>query len=314
VQNKEQEDIMYDNMMLSLLRIVMAPLTVPSSSSSSPPINGAHVDAGMWDTVYVPPSAAASDASVSAGTAAAAGGQEQQRSRFHLGAPTWKNTFGWRAFTRKRHNRSLVVLESTSAEDDKNSGSTSASASASASAGKGKDVNSGKGDEAGNTAPPTPASSVSCGVLGCDAAASLRCSRCKSQHYCSAAHQKSDWSSHKRTCQSADAAWKAAKKAEKEWKEEQQQASGNNNNNNNISPPTAGDGSRESRCFFCGEMIVMKDEFDGELHMRECPALQEQLASTDQFTIPKALRDKGVTLHDVEKKHEADQAAAAADK
>ena len=57
----------------------------------------------------------------------------------------------------------------------------------------------------------------------------------------------------------------------------------------------------------------MKDEFDAQLHMQECPALQEQLASDDQFTIPKALRDKGVTLHDVENKHRQERELAEAE-
>jgi len=56
---------------------------------------------------------------------------------------------------------------------------------------------------------------------------------------------------------------------------------------------------------FCGEGIVMQSEADAHEHMRTCPALQEQLSGTEQFTIPKALRDKGVTLQDVKKQHQA---------
>jgi hypothetical protein len=50
---------------------------------------------------------------------------------------------------------------------------------------------------------------------------------------------------------------------------------------------------------FCGADIKMTCEEDAHAHMRECPSLQEQLGSKEQFTIPKALRDKGVTLTDV---------------
>ena len=42
-----------------------------------------------------------------------------------------------------------------------------------------------------------------------------------------------------------------------------------------------------------------EDEEDGHKHMMECPALQEQLNGSDQFTIPKVLRDRGVTMADV---------------
>ena len=58
---------------------------------------------------------------------------------------------------------------------------------------------------------------------------------------------------------------------------------------------------------FCGESIVMRTEEDGHKHMMECPALQEQLNSSDQFTIPKVLRDRGVTMADVHKQAEQDE-------
>lgn len=42
-----------------------------------------------------------------------------------------------------------------------------------------------------------------CGAAMCSSNASLRCSRCKNQHYCSAKCQKADWKSHKLSCTKA---------------------------------------------------------------------------------------------------------------
>lgn len=39
-----------------------------------------------------------------------------------------------------------------------------------------------------------------CGAAMCSANGTLRCSRCKTQYYCSAKCQKSDWKTHKQTC------------------------------------------------------------------------------------------------------------------
>ena len=57
--------------------------------------------------------------------------------------------------------------------------------------------------------------------------------------------------------------------------------------------------SRISRCMFCGDEVTMETEADGVEHMRVCSALQEQLNSKDQFTIPKVLREKGINLDNV---------------
>ena len=51
----------------------------------------------------------------------------------------------------------------------------------------------------------------------------------------------------------------------------------------------------------------MQTEEDAHRHMTACPALQEQLNSSDQFTIPKVLRDKGVTMADVKRQQEQDE-------
>lgn len=64
-----------------------------------------------------------------------------------------------------------------------------------------------------------------------------------------------------------------------------------NKSNNPVKDESAG-GKRQSRCMFCGEELVLGSEEDAVDHMRVCVALQEQLESPDQFTIPKALREK----------------------
>ena len=43
---------------------------------------------------------------------------------------------------------------------------------------------------------------------------------------------------------------------------------------------------------FCGEELVLKSEDEAVMHMTVCPALQEQLASKDQFTVPSMLKGK----------------------
>lgn len=51
--------------------------------------------------------------------------------------------------------------------------------------------------------PPAPTAAHVCGAAMCSANASLRCSRCKAQHYCSAKCQKADWKTHKLSCTKA---------------------------------------------------------------------------------------------------------------
>jgi hypothetical protein len=46
------------------------------------------------------------------------------------------------------------------------------------------------------------------------------------------------------------------------------------------------------RCMFCGDQLVLASEEEAIDHMRVCVALQEQLNSKDQFTIPKKIREE----------------------
>ena len=138
-----------------------------------------------------------------------------------------------------------------------------------------------------------------CNYPGCVSVSAQRCSRCKEVYYCSADHQKMDWGSHKTSC-TAPPAKRVEKKCEVEKKISDVEVKGVNNIKDGISsggssakigdPTTTEEsGKRQSRCMFCGEELVLESEDDAIDHMKECPALQEQLASSDQFTIPKAL-------------------------
>lgn len=43
---------------------------------------------------------------------------------------------------------------------------------------------------------------------------------------------------------------------------------------------------------FCGEQLDLASEDEAVEHMRVCVALQEQLASKDQFTVPSVVKEK----------------------
>jgi hypothetical protein len=43
---------------------------------------------------------------------------------------------------------------------------------------------------------------------------------------------------------------------------------------------------------FCGENLILSSEDEAVDHMRVCPALQEQLQSKDQFTVPSMIKEK----------------------
>lgn len=170
-QNKQEEDKMYDEMMLSLLHIVLAPLKAESPAGA-----GEKEEGGLWEVVHD-------------GRDIANDGDEVEGA-FSAKAPCWKNTFGWKAFTRQKKNRSLVMLPSGSQTDEAGI--------------RGKTTSAKKQDKgvSAATGAETTEGRWKCGVLGCTVASRLRCSRCKVQHYCSPEHQKADWGAHKRVCKS----------------------------------------------------------------------------------------------------------------
>jgi hypothetical protein len=108
----------------------------------------------------------------------------------------------------------------------------------------------------------------SCAIKNCPEVGSFQCSRCKRVHYCSLGHQKLDWKQHRSVC----------------------------NESKSICHDKAGDNRsqemRTCRCMFCGEQITICSEEQAVEHMRVCSSLQEQLASKEQFTVPKVVKEK----------------------
>ena len=119
----------------------------------------------------------------------------------------------------------------------------------------------------------------SCEVENCNELATYRCSRCKAVHYCCAEHQKLHWKIHKRNCTSAAEVTPTVVGMVTD--------SGSQDNGAN-----SGSEKRVCRCMFCGNELVLGSEEEAIDHMGKCPALQEQLASKEQFCIPKDIQSK----------------------
>jgi tRNA G10 N-methylase Trm11 len=47
---------------------------------------------------------------------------------------------------------------------------------------------------------------------------------------------------------------------------------------------------RSCRCMFCGDEMVLGSEEEAIEHMERCPALQEQLNDSRQFTLPESIK------------------------
>ena len=150
-----------------------------------------------------------------------------------------------------------------------------------------------------------------CNFPGCEALSNQRCSRCKLVYYCSIEHQKQNWSIHKVSCNklnsiqnkessasnvpksTADStAESSGAKGDASTETSQKESSGNPRADCKDDSVKDAAGKRQSRCMFCGEELVLSSEEDAVDHMKVCVALQEQLESPDQFTIPKMLREK----------------------
>ena len=141
-----------------------------------------------------------------------------------------------------------------------------------------------------------PTSIKYCNYPECKAVSTQRCSRCKKVYYCSVDHQKENWKAHKIQCSSFDLikGVNAEKTHEASSVKDKSDTVPSDDEFVKNSGSAAGDvdGKRQSRCMFCGEQLVLESEDDAVDHMRICPALQEQVASTDQFTIPTMLREE----------------------
>ncbi len=263
--NKTAEDEMYDTMMRTLLKIVMQPLLQPDMQSSVEEGIVKEEQVDMWRRVHAG-SVVQYDRNIAMSVKA--------------DAPTWKNMFSWKAFTRKKDNRQKLVVsqllakESEEKEDKKKVEDTKESRNL-----------------LGDYYP------FACGLEECFEDGILQCSRCKQRHYCCVEHQKKDWKEHKKKCIPVDK--QGAMKLQSSHATSTSTSTNDGVNSSTKKAATSTE-ARVSRCMFCGEMITLYKEEDAVEHMRSCPALQEQLNKPEeQFTVPKVLRDKGVKIDDV---------------
>ena len=125
---------------------------------------------------------------------------------------------------------------------------------------------------------------MQCHYEGCGLPADKRCSRCREVFYCSPEHQKLDWHSHKLVCTPS-----ATKVTQNNGVPTNSTHARLAETNSPSEYSTTSD-SRQCRCMFCGEQLVLESEDAAVDHMRVCPALQEQLESPQQYTIPKAFQ------------------------
>ena len=119
-----------------------------------------------------------------------------------------------------------------------------------------------------------------CFFTDCERDGVFQCSRCKCVKYCCPEHQKLDWKTHKVVCTVPSQPAPEIKTAPSKVEQREE-------------PAFAASGDkRHCRCMFCGEALVFGSEEEAIDHMRVCVALQEQLASKDQFTVPAMVKEK----------------------
>lgn len=124
---------------------------------------------------------------------------------------------------------------------------------------------------------------MQCFFTKCEKLGVYQCSRCKIAKYCSREHQKQAWKEHKLECENFSASSELPVITETE---EQRIKKSSKLSDTEL---------RQCRCMFCGEELKLSSEEAAIEHMRVCTALQEQLQSKDQFTIPSVVRNKCVT-------------------
>jgi hypothetical protein len=98
--------------------------------------------------------------------------------------------------------------------------------------------------------------------------------------YCGASHQKQDWKTHKLVCATNDTNADATPSVPNVYCTDGESSS----------RPAPSDSSRNCRCMFCGDLLLLDSEDAAVAHMEVCPALQEQLNGPGQYTIPKAFQ------------------------
>jgi hypothetical protein len=117
----------------------------------------------------------------------------------------------------------------------------------------------------------------SCAVKNCAEFGKYRCGQCRIVFYCSHVHQKEHWPMHKTECKKARLS-----------------ASGSLSASGQVNNKITGEvgEQRMCRCMFCGLELRLKSEEEAIQHMEVCPALQEQLSSKDQFTVPSVVKEQ----------------------
>lgn len=158
-----------------------------------------------------------------------------------------------------------------------------------------------------------------CVYDNCSNEGKFQCSRCKKSFYCCQDHQKYHWKIHKIHCKNMitltpsngnndicinsncnsnrsngnDNIIVDEKKINNNYNQK-------NDNNSNVSKDcnidnvkdAIDDDKRICRCMFCGEEMLLDSEDEAIKHMNICIALQEQLSSSQQFTIPTTIQNK----------------------
>eukprot|EP01033_Poteriospumella_lacustris_P024738 gene24738-gene21409 len=132
-----------------------------------------------------------------------------------------------------------------------------------------------------------------CSEPSCGSEASLRCSKCKSVYYCSESHQRQHWKVHKLCCGKAltedHSSQSEVPSSSHQWSGALTDNPPNSSGGSPLAPSTSTE-QRSCRCMFCGENLILSSEDEAVDHMRVCPALQEQLLSKDQFTVPSMIK------------------------
>jgi hypothetical protein len=115
----------------------------------------------------------------------------------------------------------------------------------------------------------------------CGVVATQICSKCKTVAYCSVEHQRLHWSTHKKNCKKKH---NEAKVSDDPWSSS---GGANSTSESQTNPEKI---TKSCRCMFCGEELLLSSEDEAVQHMEVCPALQEQLNDTRQFTLPESIR------------------------
>ena len=148
-------------------------------------------------------------------------------------------------------------------------------------------------------------STTLCVYDDCPNPGKYRCSKCKKSFYCCQDHQKYHWKIHKIHCKNMTTTLFPTKdNSDSSSSSSSSRDDGTNQKNNKRSNDSKDcgnnitldenvvDDKRICRCMFCGEEMLLGSEDEAIKHMNTCIALQEQLSSSQQFTIPTTIQNK----------------------